>query len=155
MSMLNIHRNSPLTLRMTVPRCKVVRLISCYSLSCLDDAICSFLVFSWRYHFARNVLSYIVEKLCSAHPVKYSEILELDKRVSDFPIHPYLLRPKPKDKLGMNPECYQLHPLRAAWTIETGEYFPVAVAYTIYSRKYSEIVYSSQLFCSRNARLPR
>ena len=78
------------------------------------------IVWQWRYRFSRDVLPHVLEKLCSAHSIKYSEILELDRRVRDFPTHPYLLRPPPKDKLGMDPEFFQLHPLITAWYREMG-----------------------------------
>ena len=78
------------------------------------------IVWQWRYRFSRDVLPHVLKKLCSAHPIKYSEILELDRRARDFPTHPYLLRPPPKDKPGTEPESFQLHLLITAWYREMG-----------------------------------
>lgn len=63
-----------------------------------------------------------MEKLCSARSTKYSEILELDRRVRDFPVHPYAERPPPRDKLGIDTEFRQLHPLLTVWHKELGKY---------------------------------
>ncbi|KAH8113174.1 hypothetical protein DFH11DRAFT_1511062 [Phellopilus nigrolimitatus] len=42
----------------------------------------------WKHLFLRDVLSKIAQKLCSAKPLKYSEILELDQSLREFgPIH--------------------------------------------------------------------
>ena len=34
--------------------------------------------------FARDILGHVVARLCSAKPLKYSEVLELDKRIRAF-----------------------------------------------------------------------
>ena len=54
---------------------------------------CSFfLVWQWRYRFTRDCLTPVVESLCSAKRIKYSEVLELDKLVRGFEPHPYSIR---------------------------------------------------------------
>ena len=80
-------------------------------------------VWDWRYHFAKEILLGISKALCSARPKEYSEILELDRRIRDFEVHPYLLRPPPEDKLGCDPDFHRLHPLYAASQKEWGGTF--------------------------------
>ena len=49
-----------------------------------------FLVWQWRYRFARDVLPRLTESLCSAKPIKYSEVMKLDRLVRDFDQHPFV-----------------------------------------------------------------
>ena len=56
-----------------------------------SHSVTSFTVFAarnWQYRFARDVLPKLTDKICSARPIKYSEILELDRLIRDFELHP-------------------------------------------------------------------
>ncbi|EJD00071.1 uncharacterized protein FOMMEDRAFT_148416 [Fomitiporia mediterranea MF3/22] len=50
-------------------------------------------VWQWRYRFTRDVLGVLSQKLCSSRPPKYTDIMEMDKLVRDFEIHPYFPSP--------------------------------------------------------------
>lgn len=51
-------------------------------------AQCVFVVWQWKRRWGRDVLSRVTKVLCSAHPLKYSDILDLDKRIREFEILP-------------------------------------------------------------------
>ncbi|KAH8109667.1 hypothetical protein DFH11DRAFT_913070 [Phellopilus nigrolimitatus] len=74
----------------------------------------------WRYRFGRDVLPHLTEKLCTARPLRYSEILELDRRVGDFDTVP-LTRPSMQDvpKPNFIPRNNFLHPLVTVWYKDT------------------------------------
>ncbi|KAI5118223.1 hypothetical protein M0805_000719 [Coniferiporia weirii] len=80
-----------------------------------DDGTVVQSVWRWRYRFARDVLTLVVDKLCSARPAKYSEILELDRKVRDFDTHPYVGRNRPMRGPGIDADFYRLHPLVTVW----------------------------------------
>ncbi|KAH8111232.1 hypothetical protein DFH11DRAFT_1616261 [Phellopilus nigrolimitatus] len=70
----------------------------------------------WRYRFGRDVLPRLTEKLCTARPLRYTEILELDRHVRDFDTVP-LTQPSAPDtpKPNFIPEFHSLHPLITVW----------------------------------------
>ena len=72
----------------------------------------------WRYRFARDVLSHAAEKLTSAHPVKYSEILELDQKSRAFGPHPYGIY-MPQRYASWKPSYFSLHPGGTVWYLES------------------------------------
>ncbi|KAL5480159.1 hypothetical protein ACEPAI_1429 [Sanghuangporus weigelae] len=47
-------------------------------------------VWQWKYRFTRHVLGSLAGKICSARPLKYSEVLSLDKLVREFRVHPHV-----------------------------------------------------------------
>lgn len=67
--------------------------------------ISKLLVYHWKHDFAKQVTSSVASKLCTVSPMKYSEILELDRKVREHPgfSAEYL------DKLdtGGSPETFQ------------------------------------------------
>lgn len=42
------------------------------------------LVWHWRYRFAKEVVHHLADIGCRTGPVKYSEVLELDRKIRDF-----------------------------------------------------------------------
>lgn len=81
------------------------------------------LVQEWRYRFARDILSHVAEKMTSVHPVKYSEILELDRKIRAFGPHPFAVHPFPEKYANWKPSYYSMQPRRTAWYIESRERF--------------------------------
>lgn len=43
------------------------------------------LVYHWKHDFAKQVTSSVASKLCTVSPMKYSEIMELDRKVREHP----------------------------------------------------------------------
>ena len=63
----------------TIPSCR-----SFLSLLRIQTFSKDFLAWDFKHRFSRDVISKVTEKLCSAAPVKYSDILELDRRIREF-----------------------------------------------------------------------
>lgn len=79
------------------------------------------LVWQWRYRFARDVLPELVDKLCAAKPPKYSEIMDMDRKVRDFAVHEFVQRsPRVNFSIGTDGDHGYLHPLVTAWWKEMG-----------------------------------
>ena len=49
----------------------------------------SCLVWAWKHDYVRHVISVIADRMCTVRPTKYSEILELDRKVRDYKISPW------------------------------------------------------------------
>lgn len=108
--------------------------VSLFALLLDADTIscCLFLsVQEWRFRFARDVLHHVSEKLCSAHPINYTDILALDHKLREFETYPLLTHPLPKDKLNMDSEFTHQHPLSAAFHRETGTLMPSPSYFTL------------------------
>ena len=43
-----------------------------------------FTVYRWKYTFGKEVLGPISEQICAAWPMKYSVILDMDRRIQNF-----------------------------------------------------------------------
>lgn len=83
----------------------------------------SILVNNWSYRFARDILAPISRTLCSVHPVKYKDILELDRKIRDFETHPHIQRPGPKDVKGYEYDLQRFHPIVTLSEKEWGQSF--------------------------------
>lgn len=46
----------------------------------------------WKHRFTKEVLAPIAQQLCLVRAIKYSELLELDRKLRDFETHPSLLK---------------------------------------------------------------
>ncbi|KAH8110132.1 fungal-specific transcription factor domain-containing protein [Phellopilus nigrolimitatus] len=79
-----------------------------------EDGTVILSVREWAYRFGRDVLPHLTEKLCAARPLRYSEIIELDRRVSDFDVHPHT-RPTGTPGPDVTPEFHSLYPLITVW----------------------------------------
>ena len=90
------------------------------------------------------MLSPISEKLCSAHPIKYSEILELDRAVREFDTHPNLDGLWPEDKLKMWSEAQRLRPRIVGWYKELGRHISSIPAIILPLQAYSTPLYPSE-----------
>ena len=88
----------------------------------MDNVFVYVLVWSWRYRFARDVMYKVAEQMCSIHPLKYRDVLLLDKKIRGFPLHPYVTNP-PK-RVDMSPEAFvkSLHPIVTSWYRESCMY---------------------------------
>ena len=42
----------------------------------------------WRFRFARDILPLVSKAFCSVHPIRYKDILELDRKIRDFDDYP-------------------------------------------------------------------
>ncbi|KAL5485157.1 hypothetical protein ACEPAI_7799 [Sanghuangporus weigelae] len=71
----------------------------------------------WRYRFLRDIATDICEKVTSARPLKYRDVLELDRKIRDFPLHPFAVKHRPQD-LGVDEEFHKIYPLVTAWNKE-------------------------------------
>lgn len=49
-------------------------------------------VWRWKTEYATKVAQIVVRKMCTARPMKYSDILELDRKVRE---HPDITSPSP------------------------------------------------------------
>ncbi|KAH8113147.1 hypothetical protein DFH11DRAFT_1510936 [Phellopilus nigrolimitatus] len=47
----------------------------------------------WKHRFAKEITAPIAEQLCLTRRIKYTEIIELDRKIRDFETHPDMLRP--------------------------------------------------------------
>ncbi|KAL5507234.1 hypothetical protein ACEPAH_6690 [Sanghuangporus vaninii] len=71
----------------------------------------------WRYRFLRDIAADICEKVTSARPLRYRDVLELDRKIRDFPLHPFAINHRPQD-LGIDEEFRKIYPLVTAWSKE-------------------------------------
>ncbi|KAL5528380.1 hypothetical protein ACEPAF_7516 [Sanghuangporus sanghuang] len=71
----------------------------------------------WRYRFLRDIAADICEKVTSARPLRYRDVLELDRKIRDFPLHPFAVSHRPQD-LGVDEEFRKIYPLVTAWNKE-------------------------------------
>lgn len=46
-------------------------------------------VWAWKHDFGRNIIAAVADRMCTVRPTKYSEILELDRKVREFKITNY------------------------------------------------------------------
>ncbi|KLO09678.1 hypothetical protein SCHPADRAFT_833710 [Schizopora paradoxa] len=49
-----------------------------------------FQIWRWKHRYAKEILTVVTARLCAAQPLKYSEILDLDRKVREFDFHPWL-----------------------------------------------------------------
>lgn len=82
-------------------------------------ATCIRLVQEWRYRFARDVLTHLSEVMISAHPIKYSEILDIDKKIRDFEAHPCVTQLVPKGCNIGDTNFFSLSPVVTIWYRES------------------------------------
>ncbi|KAL5513473.1 hypothetical protein ACEPAH_3872 [Sanghuangporus vaninii] len=82
-----------------------------------EDGVVVESVWQWRYRFTTDVVAFLVEKICAARPPKYSDIMEMDKRVRDFELHPFVhQRPKPTAyRFETDGDYRNLHPYITLW----------------------------------------
>ena len=52
-------------------------------------------VWRWKHQYAKEILAVVTARLCAAQPLKYSEILDLDRKVREFDFHPWLHEANP------------------------------------------------------------
>ena len=71
------------------------RAVSSKKLDCLFMAnfVCN-LVQRWKNRFTKEVIGPIAQQMCLARVIKYSEILEFDRKLREFETHPSLLKAK-------------------------------------------------------------
>ncbi|KAL5507235.1 hypothetical protein ACEPAH_6691 [Sanghuangporus vaninii] len=76
-------------------------------------------VSQWRYRFLRDVVADICEKLSSARPLRYRDVLELDRKTRDFAPHPFAIEHQPQEgDLGVDEELHKIYPLVTVWCRE-------------------------------------
>lgn len=69
----------------------------------------------------RDIGSEVCGKLTSARPLKYRDVLELDRKIREFAAHPSLslLNHRPSNEgFGQDEESRRIYPLFTAWTKE-------------------------------------
>lgn len=91
----------------------------------LRPDLCLEKVQEWRYRFARDVLSQMADKLTSARPIKYSEILELDRKIQSFEAHPFATQGLPKG-YDASKLSFRMSPANSIWYRETCMYYKQA-----------------------------
>ncbi|KAH8113139.1 hypothetical protein DFH11DRAFT_1878702 [Phellopilus nigrolimitatus] len=62
--------------------------------------------YRWKYSFAKEIIAPISEQLCLVRPVKYSEIMELDRKLRDFKNHPLVMDLSKGDRKTANMQEY-------------------------------------------------
>lgn len=69
------------------------------------------------------MLSPLTVKLSSARPIKYSEIMDLDRLLQDFKVHPYAwsVPSRYKENLASNGNMY-LNPHTCVWWKDVSEF---------------------------------
>ncbi|KAL5523829.1 hypothetical protein ACEPAG_8002 [Sanghuangporus baumii] len=72
---------------------------------------------NWRYRFLRDIAADICEKVTSTRSLRYRDVLELDRKIRDFPLHPFAIKHRPQD-LGIDEEFHKIYPLVTAWNKE-------------------------------------
>lgn len=72
----------------------------------------------WCYRFVRDIMSDICERVCSARPLRYRDVLELDRKIRGFPLHPLALRLQKKGPDLSQHLFEQLYPLITTWNKE-------------------------------------
>ena len=89
----------------------------------MKTQIAKLVVLLWRYRFCRDVLSPLTVKLSSARPIKYSEIMDLDRSLQDFKVHPYAwsVPSRYKENLASNGNMY-LNPHTCVWWKDVSEF---------------------------------
>ncbi|KAL5523828.1 hypothetical protein ACEPAG_8001 [Sanghuangporus baumii] len=76
-------------------------------------------VSQWRYRFLRDITADISEKLSSARPLRYRDVLELDRKIRDFALHPFAIDlQRQEDSLGVDEGLHKIYPLVAVWCRE-------------------------------------
>ncbi|KAL5485158.1 hypothetical protein ACEPAI_7800 [Sanghuangporus weigelae] len=76
-------------------------------------------VSQWRYRFLRDITADICEKLSSARPLRYRDVLELDRKIREFALHPFAIDHQPQDgDLGVDEGLHKIYPLITAWCRE-------------------------------------
>ena len=60
--------------------------------------------------------------MTSPHPMKYSEILDLDRKIRTFGPHPFALQPMPRKFVNWKPNYFCMHPGVTAWYLESSTY---------------------------------
>lgn len=66
----------------------------------------------------RDVAAGFCEKVTSARPLRYRDVLELDRKIRDFPVHPFAMHFNPDDNLGVDSEFRKIYPLITIWDKE-------------------------------------
>lgn len=64
-------------------------------------------------------MSEVCEKVTAARPLRYQEVLELDRKIREFPSHPFSKDSSPQeDHLGVDAEFRRVFPLVTIWDRE-------------------------------------
>ena len=108
-----------------------------------------------KYRFAKEVLSGISVRLCSARPPKYSEILEMDHQVREFDMQPTKRCSGPVKEL----DEYAVYVRHCALSMfrDRGTFIirSLVVLVVLYSRvRISAVAYSQNLLCASTHGLP-
>ena len=73
----------------------------------------------WQFRFLRDIAVAVHEKTCSARPLKYRAVLELDRKIRDFSVHPFAAGIQPHgNQLGIDPDFHRIYPLVSIWDKE-------------------------------------